>query len=760
MNQGIAATSAPTQILAPDLTPDYDLRMTVVNERVIIRDDPVANWRVVLVHGVVFGCYSRGDAASERHVCVRLRLSGLAMQAEIAEAFGHVRATQCRWEKAFRDEGLSGLFTEPPLGRRSSMPKDIEDAAVALHVEGLGMRRIAARLGITLHQVAGVYKRRSLSPQVPPKQEELFAGQEPEENIEIVDESEVVDDDAEFDDVHSKTEPWDGLLVPQYEPGAGVPWAGVLLALPVLRRHRVLEVLSEIYASLGLLAFYGLQTMVTLMVYLALWRVKRPEHLKGLPPWDLGRVLGLPRVPEVKTVRRKLARMAAQDQARAVMIALAEERIRQEEDLLGYLYVDGHVREYSGHHDLGHTYKMQRHTPVRATTDTWANDRNGDPVFLVTSEFNEGLTATLKTVLAQARELVGAGRRITVVFDRGGFSPQLFVDLIRGGYDLITYRKGKTKDLDLASFAKQTFTAEGREVSYWLCDQAEVRVGKDNLVWGEEEDQRPLFMRQVTRLTPDTGHQTKVLTTRADLKPEEVLWRMFARWRQENFFKYMKEEFAVDGLVEYGALPVDPKHERPNPAHLALSNEIRDLKAHILRLEGERCQLIGRPEARQDAPPGFERFVPGERQARQLCGKIQEAHQQLAELQTQRDELPERVSAGDLKRLRTERQQLATVFKIAAYRIETELVRLVADHYARTEDEGRKLIAAALRSPADIEVKNRELRVTLAPQSSPHRSRAIAALCASLNKLDTVVPGTRLRLVLACAVEPPDDVSC
>jgi hypothetical protein len=267
-------------------------------------------------------------------------------------------------------------------------------------------------------------------------------------------------------------------------------------------------------------------------------------------------------------------------------------------------------------------------------------------------------------------------------------------------------------------------------------------------------------MRQVTRLTPDTGHQTKVLTTRADLKPEEVLWRMFARWRQENFFKYMKEEFAVDGLVEYGALPVDPKHERPNPAHLALSNEIRDLKAHILRLEGERCQLIGRPEARQDAPPGFERFVPGERQARQLCGKIQEAHQQLAELQTQRDELPERVSAGDLKRLRTERQQLATVFKIAAYRIETELVRLVADHYARTEDEGRKLIAAALRSPADIEVKNRELRVTLAPQSSPHRSRAIAALCASLNKLDTVVPGTRLRLVLACAVEPPDDVSC
>jgi hypothetical protein len=102
---------------------------------------------------------------------------------------------------------------------------------------------------------------------------------------------------------------------------------------------------------------------------------------------------------------------------------------------------------------------------------------------------------------------------------------------------------------------------------------------------------------------------------------------------------------------------------------------------------------------------------------------------------------------------------IATVFKIAAYRIESELVRMVAPHYARCEDEGRKLIAAALRSPADLEVTDRELKVTLAPQSSPHRSRAIAALCDSLNNLGTVVPGTTLRLVLDCATQEPSDVS-
>ncbi len=102
---------------------------------------------------------------------------------------------------------------------------------------------------------------------------------------------------------------------------------------------------------------------------------------------------------------------------------------------------------------------------------------------------------------------------------------------------------------------------------------------------------------------------------------------------------------------------------------------------------------------------------------------------------------------------------MATVFKVAAYNIETELVRMVAPHYARTEREGRRLVAAALRSSADLEVTGNELRVTLAPQSSPHRSRAIAALCASLNKMGAVVPGTGLRLILDCAIETAPDVS-
>jgi len=678
----------------------------------------------------------------------------MAAQEEIVAAFGHVRATQCRWERLYRSRGLAGLFTEPPKGRRSTMPGSVEDAVVALHAQGLGMRRIAARLGLTLHEVAGVYKRRSLEPHSRQRQQELFVDPAAEPGAEEERDRGDREDDAE----PSSVDPWDGLLTPQYESGSAVAWAGVLLALPVLRRHRVLEIFSGIYHGLGLLALYGLQSMVTVMVFVALWRIKRPEHLKEHSPEDLGRVLGLPRAPEVKTVRRKLAQLAAHGQAREAMLALAKVRIEQDSELVGFLYVDGHVRAYSGTHELAKGYLTRRHMPVRATTDTWANDSNGDPLFVVTSQVNEGLTRTLATVLGQARELVGEDRRMTVVFDRGGFSPQLFADLVGDGFDLLTYRKGRTKDLPEDTFEKRTLVAGGHKAEYWLCDRRQVKVGQEKVKW-RDGTCCELALREVTRLNRDTGHQTKVLTTRTDLAPEQVLWRMFARWRQENFFKYMMEEFAIDGLVQYGCLAVDPELERPNPEHAAISDEIAALKAQITSLQGQRCELIGDADARRDAPAGFQRFVPKDAAAKELYGQIREAKRALLELEARRAEIPERISAGDLKRLKTERQQLATVFKIAAYNVETELVRLVAEHYARTEDEGRKLIAAALRSPADIEVRDHELWVTIAQQSSPHRSRAIAALCDSLNKLDTIVPGTRLRLVLACAVEPPDDVS-
>ena len=89
-----------------------------------------------------------------------------------------------------------------------------------------------------------------------------------------------------------------------------------------------------------------------------------------------------------------------------------------------------------------------------------------------------------------------------------------------------------------------------------------------------------------------------------------------------------------------------------------------------------------------------------------------------------------------------------------AYQAESDLVRLAAPHYARSPQEGRTLLHAAIASPADLSVDDGLLRVTIAPQSSPHRSAAIQALCQELNETNSVFPGTDLRLRFAVAPHP------
>lgn len=127
------------------------------------------------------------------------------------------------------------------------------------------------------------------------------------------------------------------------------------------------------------------------------------------------------------------------------------------------------------------------------------------------------------------------------------------------------------------------------------------------------------------------------------------------------------------------------------------------------------------------------------------------ANQRIARLEAKRAAMPKRVpvaevATGQVVKLAPERKHLTNLLKMVAYQAESDLVRLVAPHYKRAEDEGRTLIQSALASAADLQVTKNELLVTITPLSSAHRTRAIAALCDELNQRATVFPGSNLRL--------------
>ncbi|HVV71621.1 MAG TPA: transposase, partial [Verrucomicrobiae bacterium] len=525
-----------------------------------------------------------------------------------------------------------------------------------------------------------------------------------------------------------------GLLedaAPLFGSRANVARAGVLLAVAPLVQSGVFMCAQQIYGSVGP-AFYGLRTSLLTLLLMALWRIRRPEALKEHSPQELGRVLGLDRAPEVKTLRRKLSRLAAAGRATQFGQALAQSRIARRGEALGFLYVDGHVRVYHGQHRLPKAHVARMRLSMPATTDYWVNDTRGDPLFVVTAEANAGLVKMLPGVLEQLRQFVGK-RRVTVVFDRGGFSPRLFQQIMAAGFDLLTYRKGHCRRVPRKRFQTCQTRVEAKTSTYQLADQ-EVRLLKGKL-----------RLRQVTRLAED-GHQTPILTSRRDLPPAQIAYRMFARWRQENFFKYLREEYALDAVADYSAVPDTSNREIPNPAWAAADAKLRQAWAYLERLNAEYgLEAVNNLERLRRTMRGF-KVAHGK-----LGQSIAKAMEQVLACQKKRDALPRRIPLQQLPgepvmKLAPERKHLTNLLKMVAYQAESDLVRIVAPHYRRVDDEGRTLIQSALSSAADLEVTATELRVTLAPLSSPHRTRAIAALCRQLNQSATLFPGSQLRL--------------
>jgi transposase len=742
----------------------------VINDRCVLRiqDDQ----RIVVAAGVPLAHFIADDHMAEAYAMITLVEQGWADQNDVARAFGCSPRTLRRYQRRYDHGGLAALGRAAgyPRGRPRGASRD--RAVGKLKAAGLSNRTIAHRLGIDEKSVRKRLRRLgwtspraeqlplgpraapppadpnlsplSISAGVPATPVAAGAGPPIATSSPTTEEAEPLAPSLDRDPSDRRFDrllAYMGMLndaAPRFRAGQQVPGAGVLLALPSLVDTHVLAAARQVYDSIGP-AFYGLRTTILTLRLMALLRIKRPEALKERSPIEFGRVLGLDRAPEVKTLRRKLTRLARLGGADAFGRLLAARRVAMRGAALGFLYVDGHVRVYHGKRTLPKAHVARMRLALPATTDYWVNDQQGDPLFVVTAEANAGLVRMLPTLLGDMRALVGE-RRITVVFDRGGWSPKLFAELVRQGFDFLTYRKGRCRRVPRRSFREHRTTFDGRKICYHLADQG-VRLLKGRL-----------RVRQVTRLKD--GHQTPIITSRRDLPAVEVAYRMFERWRQENFFKYLREEFLLDALVDYQIEPDDPTREVPNPAWATVDGKLRAARVALARLQQRYgTAAMVNPEQARPTMRGF-KIAHGK-----LAQAIRAASHRVRDLERQRSRLPRCIPVGErtegqVIKLATERKHLTNLLKMVAYQAESDLVRAVAPHYKRHEDEGRTLVQSALTGPANLEVTDTELRVTLAPLSSPHRSRAIAAVCSDLNASQTCFPGTRLRLCYAVAGAP------
>lgn len=751
-----------TQTIDLDLTIQHQPGVTFVNPRCSLHQhDGVC---VASVHGIPAFRFDIGDVAAERFFIAQALVLKIAGPGDLAAALGCRVRTIHRVREAYLADGIEGLVPKKRGPKGPRVGAEREHTIGKLRKQGLTLAAIVARVQVSSDTVRRTLERLAVadpalrtprpvqsslfepqaklpteplapnttSSQVPVLADVCPAAVPPAADVLPLPSLDRDADDRALDRLMAKQ----GMLddaAPLFKNRMNLAHAGVLLVVPLLIASGVLEAGRASFKSLGP-AFYGLRTSLMTMLFMSFLRIKNAESLKLDAPPELGWLLGLDRGPEMKTLRRKLAKMGDDStRTEGFLERLLMRRAASRNEALGYLYFDGHVRVYSGKVEIPKAHVARMRMALPATQDLWVNDADGTPLFFMTQPAHGQLVSELPGVMAQVRLAVGPNRRVTLAFDRGGWSPELFAKLDGMGFDVLTYRKGETEALPGTAFTRHQVPGGKAGEFYDLAD-IEVTVGTARLA-----------MRQVTRRQPD-GHQTHVVTTRRDLPAAEVARRMFGRWQQENFFKYMRQEFAIDALVQYATEPDDPKREVPNPARKPIEKQLRVAKAQLYKLQAAYGAAALDAVASQLALPQ----VHKPSNSNDTTAAIQAATTRVAELAGQRKALPERVPLGqarpDARRLAPSRKRLSDGLKMLAYQVETDLARMVAPHYKRNMDDGRKLIVAALKSAGHLELQGGELRVTLRPQSSPHRSRAIAALCQQLDETETCFPGTSLRL--------------
>lgn len=531
----------------------------------------------------------------------------------------------------------------------------------------------------------------------------------------------------------------------KFEVSCDIAHGGALFALPAMLENGLLKNQFNLPAG-----FYDIAHIFLTMAFMAVLRIKNLEQLRYTDPGEMGQLLGLDRSPEVRTLRNKLNILTTNaEEVKSWQRELSVDWMKDNPELAGHLYVDGHVRVYFGSEaNLPHRYVARQRLCLRGITDYWVNDMLGQPFFVIPSALSLGLIAMLRDSIiprllkdipnqpteAELREDEDL-HRFVLIFDREGYSPDFFKELWEKRIACQTYHKYPNTGWPDEDFEEvQAMMPGGEQVRMLLAEREVVLVNG-------------FSVREIRKLNKQ-GHQTSILSTDRKAEMGQIAAHMFTRWTQENFFKYMRQEFGLDGLMGYTPARDCETGEVISPEYRKVDGAVRKQASILGRLQKNYGQLVLTME--EGAPQKTQRDEEKKAIIFQQC---QEAEEELGQLKEKRKNTRRKICADELPedmqiyQVAPARKLFVDTIKMIVYRAETAMVALVRDTMGHP-DEARSLIRQLLRTEADFipDEKAKTLTVRLHPLTTAAANRTAQALANQLNDTDTQYPGTELRL--------------
>ena len=553
-----------------------------------------------------------------------------------------------------------------------------------------------------------------------------------------------------------------------------------MLSLPALLSNGILSGKNILQFKEG---YYSLASILISLAFCILLRIKSIEKIGDEAPGELGKSLGLDRIPEIKTFRKKIADLSKDGQSERWLAHLSKEWMQQNIELAGVLYLDGHNDVYYGKKNkLPRHYISRLRLAMRATTDYWVCDKLGQPFFSISKSISGSMIEVIKKDIVPRLENDVPNQpndesllndrflhKFMMVYDRECYSPDFMIDMWEKRIACCTYNKyvsdpwpvtefseyeaeNEYGEKEIIQLAERVILLEGNETEYlpepiFVIEFKETTQGNTiKITKKRTKKKRQIWVREVRKIR-DNGNQTSILTTNYKLSIDLIGFYMFARWCQENFFKYAMKHFGLDMIISYFFKDICDTDELVNPAYRDLEKQIRSTNTKLKNLQVKFGNLHYNSELNERLFAGFNS------KKAQLQEDISIYKNQIAELKGNRNEIPAKICFADLpdeekfKGVHNERKQLVDTIKLIASRSEIAMASIIKKYMAKPK-EARALMEQFYKSNADIKVdyQKKILRICIHRQATVREDIILAKFCEYLNETETIFPCSDLKL--------------
>ncbi len=537
----------------------------------------------------------------------------------------------------------------------------------------------------------------------------------------------------------------------EFENCYDLSMGGVLCSLPALDAcglYRHIDVLPQLPPG-----YYSEIHILTTLAFMYLCRIKSLEQLRFQPAGELGKQIGLDRIPEVKTMREKLDILSKGDGVKQWAGELGKDWMENLPDLSGVLFIDGHVSPYFGSKTkLPKRYVSGLQLCLSGTSFYYVNDILGQPFFYIEKPVDPGMLKTLENDIVPrlindipgqpTKEELDANKhlhRFVLVFDREGYSPGFFKRMWeKHRIACISYHKFPGDKWNESEF-------ETREVKMPQGEVIEMELAERGSCIGSKKSEK-IWVREVRRETSN-GHQTSIISTGYVLDLIFTAIFMFSRWAQENFFKYMKQHFNFDKIANYETESIADSTQVINPLWKEPDSKIKTLQSKL----NYRLKKFGALELHPET--NKEKREKQIKEKTKLKKEIDKIENKIEELKKERSSVSKHIDYKDLpedakfEKHNSNSRLLFNTIKMIDYRAETGMSLMLKEFLNRDQD-ARAIIRELFKTEADIypDQENKIISVRIHRMTTMRNDEAVKKLLEKLNETETIFPGTDMKM--------------